>query len=148
MVRVRRAVERISRQGFPMVTTPRSADRLILIVEDDEVMTDTYARGLRFEGYEVRIALSGEAGLREVQSNAPDAIIVDLHMPDIDGLEFLRRLRARNDKAKTPVAIVTGGYLDDTISTQLLELGAEVRFKPLWLDDLVSLVHKLLEPAS
>jgi two-component system, OmpR family, response regulator len=117
----------------------------VLIVEHDEASTATYARMLRLEGYQVQTALSAEAGLREVESRCPDAIIVDFRMPGVDGLEFLRRLRARDATRNTPVAIVTGEYfLDDTIPAQLRELGAELRFKPLWLEDLASLVHGLL----
>jgi CheY-like chemotaxis protein len=69
-----------------------------------------------------------------------------LRMPLIDGLGFLRRLRAGDGHRHTPVAIVTGDYfLDDTVATQLRELGATVRFKPLWLEDLVSLTRRLLK---
>jgi DNA-binding response OmpR family regulator len=121
----------------------------ILIVEHDEASIGTYARILRLEGYQVQMALSAEAGLREVESSRPDAIIVDFKMPGIDGLEFLRRLRAREDTRTTPVAIVTGDYfLDDTIPAQLRDLGAELRFKPLWLEDLASLVRVLLSSVN
>ena len=66
-------------------------------------------------------------------------------MPLLDGLGFLRRLRARDDTRTTPVAIVTGDYfLDDAVSVELNELGAELRFKPLWLEDLVGLARNLL----
>jgi len=52
---------------------------------------------------------------------------------------------SRDDQRATPVAIVTGDYLlDDSVSTELRELGAELRFKPLWLDDLVGLARTLL----
>jgi DNA-binding response OmpR family regulator len=123
--------------------TKLSTGQHILIIEHDEVMTATYARTLRLEGYQVQTALSAEEGLREVESSHPDAIIVDFHMPGMDGFEFLRRLRALDDT--TPVAVVTGDYfLDETIPAQLRELGAEVRFKPLWLEDLATLVQCLL----
>jgi two-component system response regulator PrrA len=129
--------------------TKLSADQHILIVEHDELTTATYARMLRLEGYQVWTAVSAEDGLRAVESSHPDAIIVDFRMPGIDGLEFLRRLRARSDTRRTPVAIVTGDYfLDDTIPAELRELGAEVRFKPLWLEDLATLVHGLLDSAN
>jgi CheY-like chemotaxis protein len=66
-------------------------------------------------------------------------------MPGMDGLEFLRRLRARDETRTIPVAVVTGDYfLDDAMPTELRELAAAVRFKPLWLEDLASLVHALL----
>ncbi|HZT77935.1 MAG TPA: response regulator [Vicinamibacterales bacterium] len=118
----------------------------ILIVDDDEGVTQTFARMLRLEGYQVRTAVNAENGLREAEQSRPDAIILDLRMPLLDGLGFLRRLRASDDQRSTPVAIVTGDYfLDDAVSTELRELGAELRFKPLWLEDLVGLARNLLQ---
>jgi DNA-binding response OmpR family regulator len=101
---------------------------------------------LRLEGYQVRTAVTAELGLKEAQASHPDAIILDLRMPLVDGLGFLRQLRSRDEQKTTPVAIVTGDYfLDDAISTELRELGAELRFKPLWLEDLVGLARNLLQ---
>ena len=117
----------------------------ILIVDDDEGVTQTFARMLRLEGYQVRTAMSAENGLLEAEQSRPDAIILDLRMPLVDGLGFLRKLRAQTDQRSVPVAIVTGDYfLDDTTSNELRELGAELRFKPLWLEDLVGLTRNLL----
>jgi DNA-binding response OmpR family regulator len=118
----------------------------ILIVDDDEGVTQTFARMLRLEGYQVRTAVSAEKGLQEAYQSHPDAIILDLRMPLVDGLGFLRRLRSRDEHSTTPVAIVTGDYfLDDAVSAELRELGAELRFKPLWLEDLVGLARNLLK---
>ena len=118
----------------------------ILIVDDDEGVTQTFARMLQLEGYQVRTAVSAEMGLLEAAKSLPDAIILDLRMPLIDGLGFLRRLRERDEHRSTPVAIVTGDYfLDDAISSEIRELGAELRFKPLWLEDLVGLARDLLK---
>jgi DNA-binding response OmpR family regulator len=125
---------------------PHAAVPKILIVDDDEGVTQTFARMLRLEGYHVRTAVTAELGLREAQASQPDAIILDLRMPLVDGLGFLRALRAHNDQRTTPVAIVTGDYfLDDAVSAELRELGAELRFKPLWLEDLVGLARNLLQ---
>ena len=118
----------------------------ILIVDDDEGVTTTFARMLRLEGFDVRTAMNGEMGLREAAATHPDAIILDLRMPLVDGLRFLRRLRADTDQRDIPVAIVTGDYfLDDEVALELRELGAEVKFKPLWLEDLVGLARDLLK---
>jgi DNA-binding response OmpR family regulator len=128
------------------VQTSASANPKILIVDDDEGVTQTFARMLRLEGYQVRTAVSAETGLQEAKASAPDAIILDLRMPLVDGLGFLRRLRERDEQRTTPVAIVTGDYfLDDSVSSELRELGAELRFKPLWLEDLVGLAKNLLQ---
>jgi len=128
-----------------MATQPR-----ILIVDDDQITLDTYARVLRLTDYDVITALSAKAGLHEVDLRRPDAILLDLRMPDSDGLEFLRRLRARQDTAHTPVAIVTGDYLlnDATTPAELAELGAKVYFKPLWLEELSDVIKVLLKPAA
>jgi DNA-binding response OmpR family regulator len=129
----------------PSLMSERTTSK-ILIVDDDEGVTQTFARMLRLEGYQVRTAVSAEKGLIEAQESHPDAIILDLRMPLVDGLGFLRRLRARDDQRDVPVAIVTGDYfLDDSVSTELRELGAELRFKPLWLEDLVGLARNLLK---
>ena len=118
----------------------------ILIVDDDEGVTQTFARMLSLEGYSVLTALDAEMGLREVSEHEPDAIILDLRLPIVDGLGFLRRLRAQTKQRETPVAIVTGDYfLDDALSAELRALGASLRYKPLWLDDLVGLARDLLK---
>jgi DNA-binding response OmpR family regulator len=127
------------------VATSRTTAK-ILIVDDDEGVTQTFARMLRLEGYQVQTAVSAETGLVEAEESRPDAIILDLRMPLVDGLGFLRRLRAQAAQATTPVAIVTGDYfLDESVSNELQQLGAELRFKPLWLEDLVGLARNLLK---
>jgi DNA-binding response OmpR family regulator len=129
---------------MPKSSTRQSAT--VLVVDDDEGVTQTFARALRLEGYQVGTAVSAEEGLIEVERCHPDAIILDLRMPVVDGLGFLRRLRAHNDQRHTPVAIVTGDYfLDDSVSTELRDLGAELQFKPVWLEDLVGLARHLLK---
>jgi DNA-binding response OmpR family regulator len=121
-------------------TAPR-----ILIVDDDENTLDSYARMLRIEDYGVYTALSADSGLRVLDTTPVDAMVVDLVMPDVSGLEFLRLVRAREDCRNTPVAIVTGNYfVDDTVGDELKTLRVEVRYKPLWLEDLTKLVHELL----
>jgi two-component system, OmpR family, response regulator PrrA len=125
----------------------RTDQNRILIVDDDEAVTQTFARMLELEGYAVRTAVNAETGLRVASEHMPDAIILDLRMPLMDGLGFLRRLRNHENQKTTPVAIVTGDYfLDEAVSTELRQLGAEVKFKPMWLEDLVGLARTLLEP--
>lgn len=123
----------------------------VLIIDDDEAVTQTFAGILRLEGHEVRTAIDAESGLRQADALHPDAIIVDLRMPLINGLGFLYRLRSREQCKNTPVAIVTADYtLDESIPRELAELGAQLHFKPLWLEDVVDLAHSLLasDPAA
>jgi DNA-binding response OmpR family regulator len=75
-----------------------------------------FERMLTFEGYRVRTAMNAESGLRAAAESRPDAIILDFQMPLLNGLGFLHRLRASDERPDTPVAIVTGDYfLDDEV---------------------------------
>ena len=117
----------------------------ILVVDDDEGVRDTFAHTLRLEGYEVRTAPNAEVGLSTVQASHPDAIILDLRMPLINGLGFLYRLRAQDALRTVPVAIITGDHcIKDALATEMQELGAELFFKPLWVEDIVDLTRSLL----
>ncbi|HEY7789295.1 MAG TPA: response regulator [Vicinamibacterales bacterium] len=130
-------------------SSEQPSPRTILIVDDDPGVTETFQRMLAMEGYRVLTALTAAAGLKTAETARPHAIILDLRMPLADGLQFLRMLRAKPGQTATPVAIVTGDYfLDDAVSSEIRSLGAEVRFKPLWLDDLVNLARKLLLKAA
>jgi len=128
-----------------MVTVMASRNARVLIIDDDAATTQTFAVILRLEGYQVRTAVTANDGLRVVTEFNPDAIIVDLRMPLINGFGFLYRLRKQDVGHDTPVAIVTGDVsLDDDALDELRELGADICFKPLWTDDLVGLADKLL----
>ena len=118
----------------------------ILIVDDDPSITDTFSRLLSLEGFTVYAALSPKGGLEMAADKQPDAIILDLRMPILSGLEFLQHLRKTPALRHTPVAIVTGDYLvDDGTTSRIEALGASVVFKPLWLDDLLALARGLMD---
>jgi DNA-binding response OmpR family regulator len=118
----------------------------LLIVDDDAAVAQTFARMLRLEGHEVLTALDAEAALRQVDTCPPDAMILDLRMPLVDGIAFLRRLRSSNGVGRIAVAIVTGDYaVDEATACELHSLGAELHFKPLFLEDLVGIIEELLE---
>jgi len=117
----------------------------VLIIDDDPSVVQTFARLLRLDGYEVLTALDADAALREVETSHPDAVLLDLRMPLMDGLTFLRRLRARKER-HTPVAIVTADYLvDEATIRELRELEADVYYKPVWLEDLVGIMRRLID---
>jgi DNA-binding response OmpR family regulator len=117
----------------------------VLIVDDDEGVTQTFAGILSLEGLTVRTAMNAYDGLREAETFHPDAIIVDLRMPLVNGVGFLYRLRERAAWRQVPVAIITGDVsLDEEYTTELHNLGAEIWFKPLWTEDVVGLAGRLL----
>ena len=123
---------------------PTNAAR-ILIVDDDETVLQTFAKALSLEGYDVRTASSPLVGLEEAEHTPPDAILLDLRMPFVNGFGFLYRLRAQDAHRHTPVAIITGdSCIDDPAMVELHDLDAEVRFKPMWIDEVVTLTRELL----
>jgi DNA-binding response OmpR family regulator len=122
-----------------------SSTRTILIVDDDPSVAETFGRMLQLEGYGVATALSADAGLEVADNIRPDAVILDMRMPITNGLQFLRQVRARPHLAEVPVAIVTGDYfLSESVQSELRSLGASIRFKPMWLEDLVALAKTLV----
>jgi CheY-like chemotaxis protein len=117
-----------------------------LIIDDDETVGLTLGRMLELEGHQVRRALSAEAGLTAAADERPDAIIVDMRMPSMGGIEFLRRVRADSGLQALPVGIVTGDYfLGDDVIAELHSLGARIKTKPIFLQDLSTLAHELLD---
>jgi DNA-binding response OmpR family regulator len=125
---------------------PAPASRSILIVDDDRSVADTFARILKLEGFKVTTAFNADEGLGIVKDITPDAIILDMRMPITNGLQFLKMVRDLPHLVSTPVAIVTGDYfLPDPIQMELKQLGAEIRFKPLWLEDLITLARSLVK---
>jgi two-component system response regulator PrrA len=122
-----------------------SATKTILIVDDDRSVAETFARMLKLEGFDVATAINAEAGLDLADTVHPDAIILDMRMPITNGLQFLRMIRSKSHLLEVPVAIVTGDYfLSDPITQELKSLGASIRFKPLWLEDLIALAKTLV----
>jgi two-component system response regulator MprA len=124
---------------------PEAGTGSILIVDDDRSVAETFARMLELEGFEVATALSAEAALQAANLSRPDAIILDMRMPITTGLQFLREIRKSTPLVDVPVAIVTGDYfLSESTQQELLSLGASIRFKPLWLDELIALAKTLV----
>jgi len=121
----------------------------ILIIDDDPIVGLTLARMLQVEGHSVTRVETAWDGLDRAATLLPDAIILDMRMPVMGGLDFLRQLRSNPKLTTLPVGIVTGDYfLDEGVLAELDALGATVRYKPVWLEDLSSLTRVLLAPAS
>jgi two-component system response regulator MprA len=125
---------------------PSAAASRILIVDDDETVLHTFAKALSLEGYDVRVAASPLTGLQEIDETPPDAILLDLRMPFVNGIGFLYRLRAHAAHRNIPVAIITGdSCVDDPALQEMHDLDAEIVFKPIWLDEVISVTRHLLD---
>jgi two-component system, OmpR family, response regulator MprA len=94
----------------------------ILVVEDDDAVRSAVRRALILNGYEVVLASGGQAGLLEAEMSAPDAIVLDLGLPDVDGMEVCRRLRSAGNQ--TPILMLTArDAVEDRVDG--LEAGAD-----------------------
>lgn len=96
----------------------------ILVVEDDEDILELVRYNLAREGYQVSVAESGEAGLKALENKLPDLLILDLMLPEIDGLEVCRKIRASDRLSHLPILMLTAkGEEADVVAG--LELGAD-----------------------
>lgn len=86
----------------------------ILVVDDDPLVRDILVRILDLEDLAVRVAEDGEHAVRDASELRPDAIVLDLGLPDIDGFEVCSRLRADPALASIPVVLLTGHDDDET----------------------------------
>jgi len=114
----------------------------VLVAEDDRAVRDSIERALAFEGYEVGTASDGAEALDRVQTTEPDAIVLDVMMPRVDGLDVCRELRARGDR--TPILILTARHkVADRVSG--LDAGADdYLVKPFALEELLARLRALL----
>ena len=114
----------------------------ILVVDDEPAVRDSLDRALRLEGYGVELAADGSEALDRLAQNSVDAVLLDLMMPGIDGLEVCRRIRALGNR--TPVLMLTAR---DAISDRVagLDAGADdYVVKPFALDELLARLRALL----
>jgi DNA-binding response OmpR family regulator len=117
----------------------------ILVIDDNVNIAQGFAMALEGAGYRVHTAHAADHGLRLAQSEHPSAIVLDLRMPFINGAGFLYRLRSSPGLDQTPVMVVTGAEVNDEMRTELADLRAVVRFKPLGLMQLIAEVDGLLK---
>jgi two-component system, OmpR family, response regulator MprA len=118
----------------------------VLVVDDEPAVADAVARALRLEGYDVSTAGEGVTALGELERGRPDALVLDVMMPQMDGLEVARELRARGDRV--PILMLTAR---DSVGDRVagLDAGADdYLVKPFALEELLARLRALLRRSS
>jgi DNA-binding response OmpR family regulator len=87
----------------------------ILIVEDDQIVANIYRNKLAVDGYQVEVTLDGESGLKLMRTFRPDAIVLDLMLPKMSGVEVIRRIRGETEFSKLPIVVFSNTYLTNLV---------------------------------
>jgi CheY-like chemotaxis protein len=120
----------------------------ILIVEDNELNRDVLSRRLRREGFEVQAAADGLDGLTAAQADLPDLILLDLSMPEIDGWECARRLKADTSTRAIPIIALSAHAMRGD-RERALDAGCdEFDTKPIDFAALLVRIDRLLQVAA
>jgi two-component system response regulator MprA len=114
----------------------------LLVVEDDRGVRESLARALQYEGYEVETASDGFEAIAAIRSSEPDAVVLDVMMPGLDGLDVARKVRS--DGAAVPILMLTARHeVSDRVAG--LDAGADdYLVKPFALDELLARLRALL----
>jgi two-component system OmpR family response regulator len=118
------------------------AKQRVLVVDDEPSIVDAVATSLRYEGFDVEEAATGRAALASAQNNPPDMIVLDIMLPDLDGIEVTRRLRA--DGIRVPVLFLTARDAVEDKVAGLTVGGDDYVTKPFSLAEIVARTHAIL----
>ncbi|MDQ6909889.1 MAG: response regulator transcription factor [Actinomycetota bacterium] len=114
----------------------------VLVVDDEPSIVDAVGTALRYEGFDVREARTGRAALASAQESPPDLVVLDVMLPDLDGLEVTRRLRA--DGIRVPVLFLTARDSVDDKVAGLTVGGDDYVTKPFSLAEIVARARAIL----
>ena len=132
----------MSRNGLEALTRPDGTPIRVLTVDDESSLTELLSMALRYEGWEVATANSGLTAVKVARETRPDAIVLDMMLPDFDGLEVMRRVRA--EQPDVPVIFLTAkDALDDRVGG-LTAGGDDYVTKPFSREELVARLRGLL----
>ncbi len=131
-----------TRRLRPANTNGETPTARILVVDDEPSITDLLSTALRYMGYDVATARTGSGALDSAAGNPPDLIVLDVMLPDIDGFEVCRRLRADGDFV--PVIFLTAREGEDDRVTGFIRGGDDYVTKPFSLEELTLRIGALL----
>ena len=119
------------------------ARKRILVVDDDPAIRQLYRTALLFAGFDVDAAQDGLGALHRIDLHRPDLIVLDLHLPRLDGATVLSELRANSFTWDIPVVVVTGANYEDGVAQ-----ASAILEKPCAPEELLSVVAQHLHPAA
>ncbi len=134
-----------------MTKAPEKAQKLqrhdgspprVLVVDDELNLTELLSMAMRYEGWQVRAAGTGMAAVREAREFEPDAVALDMMLPDMDGLEVLRRMREHNERI--PVLFLTARDAVEDRIAGLTAGGDDYVTKPFSLEEVVARLRSLM----
>ncbi|MGL4744522.1 MAG: response regulator transcription factor [Dermatophilaceae bacterium] len=126
----------------PALQRPDGTAVRVLVVDDESNLTELLSMALRYEGWDVRTAASGTAAVRTAKDFGPDAVVLDMMLPDVDGLEVLRRMRA--DDPHVPVLFLTARDAVEDRVAGLTAGGDDYVTKPFSLEEVVARLRALM----
>jgi two-component system, OmpR family, response regulator len=135
-----------ARSAGPELRRPDGEPVRVLVVDDEATLTDLLSMALRYEGWHVRSAGNGMAAVRLAREFEPDAVVLDIMLPDLDGLEVLRRLRGV--KADVPVLFLTARDAVEDRVAGLTAGGDDYVTKPFSLEEVVARLRALMRRAG
>ncbi|WP_219413915.1 response regulator transcription factor [Pseudonocardia nigra] len=134
------------RQEAPELRRADGGALRVLVVDDEATLAELLTMALRYEGWEVRAAADGHSAVRTAREFRPDAVVLDVMLPDLDGLEVLRRLRA--DTPDVPVLFLTAKDAVEDRVAGLTAGGDDYVTKPFSLEELVARLRGLLRRSA
>ena len=128
------------------LTRPDGSPLRVLVVDDEVNIAELLAMALRYEGWEVRMAHTGSKAVAAAKDLKPDAVVLDMMLPDFDGLEVLRRMRAT--QPDLPVVFLTARDAVEDRIAGLTAGGDDYVTKPFSLEELVARLRALMRRAG
>jgi two-component system OmpR family response regulator len=128
------------------MTRPDGTPLRVLVVDDEPNIAELLRMALRYEGWDVEVALTGSQAVSTARKQGPDAVVLDMMLPDFDGMEVLRRLRA--DHTDVPVLFLTARDAVEDRVAGLTAGGDDYVTKPFSLEEVVARLRALMRRAG
>jgi two-component system OmpR family response regulator len=130
----------------PEMTRPDGTALRVLVVDDEPNIAELLRMALRYEGWEVEVALTGSQAVSTARKQGPDAVVLDMMLPDFDGMEVLRRMRG--EQPDVPVLFLTARDAVEDRVAGLTAGGDDYVTKPFSLEEVVARLRALMRRAG